>query len=523
MYDANLPQNLTLRSGKILRIRPTDTGHAIPSDNPYLGTKNIPPELYGLGVRNPFRMTRRESDKALFFADVGKWTWEEVSQIKRNANYGWPYREGSCAQGQHSPCDPAPSEFTEPIFAYEHENGKGALTGMAFYEGNSYPEKYRGNLFYVDGDRKYLATVDLDSVDKKPERLATSVGFIVDMAYFKNNLYLLDIAEGKVKVLYYSDDNGVAPTLQTQHSTLSGKVPFKIWVDARRSTSPRNLQLRYIWNWGDGSPETVSDRGYRTHTYQADGDYNVTVQAQDVLGATSDKMTIQFRVFSGEMPKIVFANEDRVNASRYVGGDTWSYEVQRNAGTEGLAATPYLWNIYLQHNEHFHPIVSGAVGSRGNLQVDQLDHNDEEDVWYRFELVMRTVHNQDIKVERDLRPTYSHVNIDSIPRPVDIQINGLGLETDYTFRRIEGMVQTIEAPKTILYNDKVGRFLHWIVLPNGWPLTAATAASIGPEQDVETISQAKLTIPIPQRNVTYLANYTLVGPVKKTYFPIISQ
>jgi len=324
MFDSNLSRDLTLRSGKLLRIRPTDSGSAIPSDNPYIGVRNIPSDLYAIGIRNPFRMTRRESDKKLFFADVGKWTWEEVNQVQSGADYGWYHREGLCPQGRRQPCTPASNNFTDPVFAYEHEGERGALTALAFYEGNSYPEGYRGNLFYVDGEYRYLATVDLESTDKTPERVASDVGFIVDMAYFNNNLYLLDIATGTVKVLYYSQDQAISPTLNVRASAQSGKAPFKIWVDARSSSSPRNLQLRYIWNWGDGSPVVTSDKGYRTYTYNQDGDYQVTLQAQDVLGATSDEMTIQFRVFSGELPKIVFASENRVNASHYAGGDAWT-------------------------------------------------------------------------------------------------------------------------------------------------------------------------------------------------------
>ncbi|MEM7538400.1 MAG: PQQ-dependent sugar dehydrogenase [Chloroflexota bacterium] len=532
MYDANLPNDWTVRSGKVLRIRPTNTGHVIPSDNPFLGIENVPADLYALGVRNPFRMTRRESDKALFFADVGKWNWEEVNQVEYDfsVDYGWPFREGLCPQGKGLPCLDAPEGFTDPMFAYEHVDERGALTGMAFYEGDSYPEKYRGKLFYVDSEHQYLAMVDV-SVDIEvegrenpiPEQIATGVGFIVDMAYYRNNLYLLDIAHGTVKVLYYTGEQTVAPVLQVQTSEQSGIAPFSVWVDARDSYSPRNLQLRYIVNWGDGSPEIINENGYRTHTYEEDGDYQATIQVQDILGARSDLMTMRVRVFSGEMPRIVFANDGRVNAASYIGGDRWTYTAQRDVGVTGLAADPYEWNVYLYHNEHFHPVIVGQRGGNGEFAVDRHYHNDEVNVWYRFELVMHTQTNQKIKVHRDLRPTFSTISIDSIPRPVDIKINGVNRGTTQNLRRIEGMVQTIEAPQTIIYEGNVGTFEHWIVVPNGWPLTAAAVSDMQPNQEIETIADATLRIPVPQENVTYLASYTMVGPAQNFFLPWISR
>src|SRR5690606_6749860 len=137
-----IAQNLSALNGKILRIRPTDSGYEIPADNPFVDTPGARPEIYALGLRNPFRMTKRR-DGGIFVADVGDHSWEEVNQVASGANYGWPEREGLCPQGQHPPCAPAPAHYTDPVIAYQTSDAPGAITALAFYEGIEFPEQYR--------------------------------------------------------------------------------------------------------------------------------------------------------------------------------------------------------------------------------------------------------------------------------------------------------------------------------------------------------------------------------------------
>src|SRR5918998_196649 len=89
--------------GKILRIRPkTGGGYTIPAGNMFPGTPLTRPEIYAMGLRNPFRIEiNRETDE-IYVADYspdnrnanplrgpaghGKWLI-----LRGPANYGWPY------------------------------------------------------------------------------------------------------------------------------------------------------------------------------------------------------------------------------------------------------------------------------------------------------------------------------------------------------------------------------------------------------------------------------------------------
>ncbi|WP_204053117.1 PQQ-dependent sugar dehydrogenase [Microbispora siamensis] len=104
-YDAQRSAGNTndLR-GKILRVKPKDGGgYTIPEGNLFKpGTAKTRPEIYAMGLRNPFRIEINKENGDLYVGDyspdanraspnrgpagTGKWT-----VIRKASNYGWPY------------------------------------------------------------------------------------------------------------------------------------------------------------------------------------------------------------------------------------------------------------------------------------------------------------------------------------------------------------------------------------------------------------------------------------------------
>ncbi|MEX0847216.1 MAG: PQQ-dependent sugar dehydrogenase, partial [Ilumatobacteraceae bacterium] len=67
--------NVTTLLGKILRIDPTptaSTSYTIPADNPFVGVAGARPEIWSVGVRNPWRMSFDSVTEDLWFGDVGQ-------------------------------------------------------------------------------------------------------------------------------------------------------------------------------------------------------------------------------------------------------------------------------------------------------------------------------------------------------------------------------------------------------------------------------------------------------------------
>lgn len=88
--------------GKILRIRPTETGYEIPQGNLFpKGTPKTRPEIYVMGCRNPFRISVDSKKNTLYWGEVGPDAaqasergpagHDEVNQAKKAGNFGWPF------------------------------------------------------------------------------------------------------------------------------------------------------------------------------------------------------------------------------------------------------------------------------------------------------------------------------------------------------------------------------------------------------------------------------------------------
>ncbi len=95
----DLAQNTFVLWGKILRIdvnsRTGDLPYGIPKDNPFVGKEGHRPEIWALGLRNPWSIHWDMKTKTLFCADVGQNKREEINVILKGGNYGWSFREGT--------------------------------------------------------------------------------------------------------------------------------------------------------------------------------------------------------------------------------------------------------------------------------------------------------------------------------------------------------------------------------------------------------------------------------------------
>jgi glucose/arabinose dehydrogenase len=155
-------RDLNVLLGKIVRITPDGQSA---SGNPLSGpdstvcatTGPVAPEytcreIYAWGLRNPFRLAfdPNSSFTRFFINDVGEVTWEEVDEGRPGADYGWNLREGPCPIAGRVRCTPSPPHMTDPVAAYSHRHGCGAITGGAFVPTGVWPGKYDGDYLFVD-------------------------------------------------------------------------------------------------------------------------------------------------------------------------------------------------------------------------------------------------------------------------------------------------------------------------------------------------------------------------------------
>ncbi|WP_456409963.1 PQQ-dependent sugar dehydrogenase [Oceanithermus sp.] len=137
-------QNPASLLGKMLRID-VDHGdpYAIPEDNPFVDNPKYRPEIWALGLRNPWRYSFDRATGDLFIADVGQNKWEEVDYVPApmgtngGRNFGWNIMEGDHCFKPAKGCRRA--GLAPPILEYGHDQGC-SITGGYVYRGQAIPE-----------------------------------------------------------------------------------------------------------------------------------------------------------------------------------------------------------------------------------------------------------------------------------------------------------------------------------------------------------------------------------------------
>ncbi len=151
MGDAQEPdraQDLTSPSGKVLRINSDGAG---PGDNPFRGPGQSS-LVYAYGLRNPQGLAWRPDTGDLFITDHGPRREDEINILQPGGNYGWPDALGLVGDSQY--IDPILS-FTPTI----------ALSGAAFYNGDTLPEEWNGSFVFATLRAGHLHRVILRGPD----------------------------------------------------------------------------------------------------------------------------------------------------------------------------------------------------------------------------------------------------------------------------------------------------------------------------------------------------------------------
>ncbi|MBK7985020.1 MAG: PQQ-dependent sugar dehydrogenase [Candidatus Competibacteraceae bacterium] len=136
--------------GKLLRIDVNQSPYGIPTDNPFSNRTDIRPEIWAVGLRNPWRFSFDRATGDLYIADVGQDAWEEVNFQPAagpgGLNYGWRRLEGRHCFNPPNACDDG--TLTPPVLEYDHSVGE-SVTGGYVYRGSQVPE-LAGRYVYGD-------------------------------------------------------------------------------------------------------------------------------------------------------------------------------------------------------------------------------------------------------------------------------------------------------------------------------------------------------------------------------------
>lgn len=211
--SANDPERRALDTssllGKILRIDPNNIdgvgneGYTIPSDNPYVNMAGARPEIWAIGLRNPWRFTF-DSFGNLWIADVGQNNWEEIniapgSGLVEGAislNFGWSAYEGT----HRFNTDAVATGSIKPVFEYPHQDGACSISGGAIGT-NSSAMGRAGWFYYGDYCTGTVSAILSDGTTTVAnEEVLTDMGNITAVRSTHNALYVLS-QSGEIRQL----------------------------------------------------------------------------------------------------------------------------------------------------------------------------------------------------------------------------------------------------------------------------------------------------------------------------------
>ncbi|MGB5918530.1 PQQ-dependent sugar dehydrogenase [Arcobacter sp.] len=188
-------QDLSTHAGTIIRLNLNGT---IPQDNPFINQKNVLPEIYSFGHRNPQGLFFYKKTKQLFSGEHGPRGGDEINIIKKGANYGWPvisYGKEywnpllSVGESTHKKGMTQPVKYFDPSIA---------PSSLIIYEGTQF-KAWEGNIFQGALKLTHLNRIVIDKNNNviKEERLL-------------ENLHerIRNVIEDKKGNLYISTDNG---------------------------------------------------------------------------------------------------------------------------------------------------------------------------------------------------------------------------------------------------------------------------------------------------------------------------
>jgi glucose/arabinose dehydrogenase len=202
-------QNLHTLLGKILRIDPDGAGsYSIPVSNPFVGDPDalIRDEIWAYGLRNPWRFSFDTGTGALYIADVGQSSREEINYQAASSgggeNYGWNVMEGTSCYQPSSGCDTSGKVL--PVAEYGHDSAGGcSVSGGYVYRGADSPS-LQGVYLYSDfcSGRVWGLVQESPGVWSS-SLLADTSSMVSSFAQDgTGGLYLVDYAAGKLSKIY---------------------------------------------------------------------------------------------------------------------------------------------------------------------------------------------------------------------------------------------------------------------------------------------------------------------------------
>ena len=332
--------------GKILRITPqTDGTYSIPKGNLFPeGTKDTRPEIYAMGLRNPFRFSIDSQTGYLYWGDVGPDAGNldslrgpagmgEFNQARKAGYWGWPYTRGNnqvytdfdfskkksgkkfdpnniindspnnTGLKELPPVQPSMIWFSYPPskeFPWLGKGGVNPMAGPVFHTSDfpnateGFPNYFENKLFLYEWMRDWIYVVTLDENQNyvKAESFMPNSEFShpMDMFFGKDGkMYVLEYGQkwnvqnidARLSRINFIKGNR-PPLAHIEMDKEVGAVPLTVQFSAQKSKDYDKDKLSYEWSFT--SDEVQSTTVNPSFIFENIGTFDIKLKVTDPDG-----------------------------------------------------------------------------------------------------------------------------------------------------------------------------------------------------------------------------------------------
>ena len=414
--------------GKILRITPQDDGtYTIPKGNLFPeGTEKTRPEIYAMGLRNPFRFSIDSQNGNVYWGDVGPDSGKEDSlrgpagmgefnQARKAGYWGWPYTRGNnqvyndynfTTEKSGEKFDPQNIINDSPnntglkklppvqpsLIWYSYDKidafpwlGKGGVNPMAgpvFHAEDfpnakeGFPDYFENKLFVYEWMRDWVYVVTMD----ENQNYSHAESFMPN-SEFSHPMDMFFGSDGKMYVLEYGQKWNVQnidarlsrinyikgnrpPLAQINADKEVGAAPLSIQFSASESKDYDKDELTYEWFFT--KDEVQSTEIDPTFSFDQIGVFDVRLKVTDADGASA--ITNKKILVGNEQPNLTIEldNQD----STYWNGKKVNYKVivqdREDGSSENLTLDTSKIKVTLNYLSEGEDMIIATLGHQQN-------------------------------------------------------------------------------------------------------------------------------------------------------------
>lgn len=439
--------------GKILRIHPEDAGgYTIPKGNLFPeGTEKTKPEIYTMGHRNPWRVSRDSKTGYIYWGEVGPDAskdsiigprgYDEFNQAKKPGFFGWPYfiadnkpyahfnyatNEVGALFDPAKPVNESPNntglrELPEPVKAFIYypystseefplvgSSGRSATGGPVYHRSDfdnparPFPAYFENKLLITEFMRGWimLVTMDENGNYKSMEKFLPNDNFssAIDMKFGPDgDLYVLEYGSAwfrgndnaQIVRIEYNGGNR-KPIVKASADHIAGAIPMTVKFSSDGTNDYDTYDqnaLKYEWT-------IKSDNGFSQTSSEANP--TVTLDKPGVYSVTftatdskGEKNSQQLEIKAGNEPPVTNIDITKGNTTFFFANSPIDYKITVDDKEDGSLSDGTISADQVSINFDYAP--------EGFDPIEIMANRVTTDEWTEFSKGLQLINSSDCK------------------------------------------------------------------------------------------------------------------------------